>query len=309
MPGAQAGDRRGSLEHRAAAADRQRRDRAGDVHDIAGEAAAARACGPRWRQGQAFEIAAAGGYPEGNQRGDGDRLGTSRPPSMIVCPAPAARCAARGLMRQATPALPRPRPAAIPRRPQPGGNVVPASAARSVFMAASFGLSVRTRSAPPKQALLRPWLRGEEQARSDPAWDDAGRHNSKVPAEGQSPKSVILPSRTRAASHRAAPTWSPALRASSYTRPDAPGGSLTHWLVYGIPPGVSSLAAVPVVRPKAVGPATAARARRAGPADNSSGGIGGLCRDAGWLVAGWPRGRGVHGRDGRDAGRRCCLRA
>jgi len=30
-------------------------------------------------RGQAFEIAAAGSYPEGNQRGDRDRLGTSRP--------------------------------------------------------------------------------------------------------------------------------------------------------------------------------------------------------------------------------------
>jgi len=28
--------------------------------------------------------------------------------------------------------------------------------------------------------------------------------------------------------------------------PDAPGGTFTHWLVYGIPPGISSLAAVPV---------------------------------------------------------------
>jgi len=27
--------------------------------------------------------------------------------------------------------------------------------------------------------------------------------------------------------------------------PDAPGGSFTHWLVYGMPPGISSLAAVP----------------------------------------------------------------
>jgi Raf kinase inhibitor-like YbhB/YbcL family protein len=27
--------------------------------------------------------------------------------------------------------------------------------------------------------------------------------------------------------------------------PDAPGGTFTHWLVYGIPPGISSLAAVP----------------------------------------------------------------
>jgi len=27
--------------------------------------------------------------------------------------------------------------------------------------------------------------------------------------------------------------------------PDAPGGPFTHWLVYGLPPGTSSLAAVP----------------------------------------------------------------
>jgi Raf kinase inhibitor-like YbhB/YbcL family protein len=27
--------------------------------------------------------------------------------------------------------------------------------------------------------------------------------------------------------------------------PDAPGGTFTHWLVYGMPPGISSLAAVP----------------------------------------------------------------
>jgi Raf kinase inhibitor-like YbhB/YbcL family protein len=27
--------------------------------------------------------------------------------------------------------------------------------------------------------------------------------------------------------------------------PDAPGGTFTHWLVYGLPPGLSSLAAVP----------------------------------------------------------------
>src|SRR5206468_2807539 len=27
--------------------------------------------------------------------------------------------------------------------------------------------------------------------------------------------------------------------------PDAPGGTFTHWLVYGIPPGISSLAAAP----------------------------------------------------------------
>ncbi len=27
--------------------------------------------------------------------------------------------------------------------------------------------------------------------------------------------------------------------------PDAPGGTFTHWLVYGIPPSISSLAAVP----------------------------------------------------------------
>jgi Raf kinase inhibitor-like YbhB/YbcL family protein len=27
--------------------------------------------------------------------------------------------------------------------------------------------------------------------------------------------------------------------------PDAPGGTFTHWLVYGIPPGISSMAAAP----------------------------------------------------------------
>ena len=27
--------------------------------------------------------------------------------------------------------------------------------------------------------------------------------------------------------------------------PDAPGGTFTHWLVYGMPPGITSLAAVP----------------------------------------------------------------
>ena len=27
--------------------------------------------------------------------------------------------------------------------------------------------------------------------------------------------------------------------------PDAPGGTFTHWLVYGLPPGISSLAAAP----------------------------------------------------------------
>ena len=27
--------------------------------------------------------------------------------------------------------------------------------------------------------------------------------------------------------------------------PDAPGGTFTHWLVYGLPPGLSSLTAVP----------------------------------------------------------------
>jgi hypothetical protein len=155
MPGAQAGDRRGSPEYRAAAAGRQRRHRAGHVSNIAGEGAAARAGRPRWRQGQAFDIAAAAVYPEGNQCGDRDGSGTSRPPSMIVCPAPAARCAARGLMRPATPALPRQRPAAMPHRPQPGGYVGPAGATRSGSSAASFGLSVRTRSAPPK-APLRP---------------------------------------------------------------------------------------------------------------------------------------------------------
>ncbi len=28
-------------------------------------------------------------------------------------------------------------------------------------------------------------------------------------------------------------------------RPGAPGGTFTHWLVYGLPPGIASLAAVP----------------------------------------------------------------
>jgi len=30
-----------------------------------------------------------------------------------------------------------------------------------------------------------------------------------------------------------------------YSTPDAPGGTFTHWLVYGMPPNISSLAAVP----------------------------------------------------------------
>jgi hypothetical protein len=51
--------------------------------------------------------------------------------------------------------------------------------------------------------------------------------------------------------------------------PDAPGGTFTHWLVYGIPPGTSSLAAVRSARQKAsmtsADAATAARARRAAP--------------------------------------------
>ena len=41
--------------------------------------------------------------------------------------------------------------------------------------------------------------------------------------------------------------------------PDTPGGTFTHWLVYGIPSGISSLTAVPA------GAATAARARHAAP--------------------------------------------
>ena len=34
--------------------------------------------------------------------------------------------------------------------------------------------------------------------------------------------------------------------------PDAPGGIFTHWLVYGMPPGISSLAAVPADTPEGV---------------------------------------------------------
>jgi phosphatidylethanolamine-binding protein (PEBP) family uncharacterized protein len=36
--------------------------------------------------------------------------------------------------------------------------------------------------------------------------------------------------------------------------PDAPGGTFTHWLVYGLPPGVSSLAAVPAAQGWKAGP-------------------------------------------------------
>ena len=54
-PGAQAGDRRSSPDRRAAAADRQRCDLAGHVHEIAGEGSAALAGAKRQRQGQAFE--------------------------------------------------------------------------------------------------------------------------------------------------------------------------------------------------------------------------------------------------------------
>ena len=49
--------------------------------------------------------------------------------------------------------------------------------------------------------------------------------------------------------------------------PDAPGGTFTHWLAYGLSPGLSSLAAMPPTRPKvsttSAGAATGARARRA----------------------------------------------
>ena len=49
--------------------------------------------------------------------------------------------------------------------------------------------------------------------------------------------------------------------------PDAPGGTFTHWLAYGLSPGISSLAACRPTRPKAsttsAGAATGARARRA----------------------------------------------
>ena len=51
--------------------------------------------------------------------------------------------------------------------------------------------------------------------------------------------------------------------------PDAPGGTFTHWLAYRIPPGTSSLAAVPAGAAEGVndsaGAATVARARRAAP--------------------------------------------
>src|SRR5260370_877603 len=33
--------------------------------------------------------------------------------------------------------------------------------------------------------------------------------------------------------------------------PDAPGGTFTHWLAYGLSPGISSLAALPARRPRA----------------------------------------------------------
>ena len=48
--------------------------------------------------------------------------------------------------------------------------------------------------------------------------------------------------------------------------PDAPGGTFTHWLVYGLPPGLSSLTAVPAGAAEGVndfgGAATGARAHR-----------------------------------------------
>jgi phosphatidylethanolamine-binding protein (PEBP) family uncharacterized protein len=48
--------------------------------------------------------------------------------------------------------------------------------------------------------------------------------------------------------------------------PDAPGGTFTHWLVYGLPPGISTLSAVPANAAEGVttsaGSATGARARR-----------------------------------------------
>jgi phosphatidylethanolamine-binding protein (PEBP) family uncharacterized protein len=50
--------------------------------------------------------------------------------------------------------------------------------------------------------------------------------------------------------------------------PDAPGGTFTHWLVYGIPPGISSMAAAPAPRKASTasaGAAMAARARHAAP--------------------------------------------
>ncbi len=51
--------------------------------------------------------------------------------------------------------------------------------------------------------------------------------------------------------------------------PDAPGGTFTHWLAYGIPPGITSLQPCRQAPQKAsttsAGAATAARARRAAP--------------------------------------------
>ena len=51
--------------------------------------------------------------------------------------------------------------------------------------------------------------------------------------------------------------------------PDAPGGTFTHWLAYGLSPGMSSLAAMPANAAEGVndfaGAATGARARRAAP--------------------------------------------
>jgi hypothetical protein len=48
--------------------------------------------------------------------------------------------------------------------------------------------------------------------------------------------------------------------------PDARGGTFTHWLAYGLPPGISSLAAVPAGAAEGVndfgGPGYGARARR-----------------------------------------------
>lgn len=51
--------------------------------------------------------------------------------------------------------------------------------------------------------------------------------------------------------------------------PDAPGGTFTHWLVYGLPPGLSSLTAVPAGAAEGVttsaGAVTGARAHRGAP--------------------------------------------
>ena len=86
-------------------------------------------------------------------RGDGDWSGTPVPPSMIVCPAPAAR--------PTTPALPQSRPGATPHRSQPDGHV-PAGVDRPVSSVASFGLSVRTRSAPRSDPPFVPDVRGKK---------------------------------------------------------------------------------------------------------------------------------------------------